>query len=196
MMSNLLDTKKIIYFYFKSIKIMKLLSKNVILFIMKIKNLFTVFAVTLLFSSCALVTDEYQANQRKVIAYLLEDLPLPKDAEIIKTPTVLLGTGTAISGRIILESGYSPAENLIFYGTETLSTGWQLISSKVGEEVTLVYAKNGRFATIFIAPRDTVQGFITGDYGSDVVISVVHPDAIADQNPYEDLTYENLPESP
>jgi len=196
MMSNLLDTKKIIYFYFKSIKIMKLLSKNVILFIMKIKNLFTAFAVTLLFSSCALVTDEYQANQRKVIAYLLEDLPLPKDAEIIKTPTVLLGTGTAISGRIILESGYSPAENLIFYGTETLSTGWQLISSKVGEEVTLVYAKNGRFATIFIAPRDTVQGFITGDYGSDVVISVVHPDAIADQNPYEDLTYENLPESP
>ena len=196
MMSNLLDTKKIIYFYYKSIKIMKLLSKNVILFIMKIKNLFTVFAVTLLFSSCAIVTDEYQANQRKVIAYLLEDLPLPKDAEIIKTPTVLLGTGTAISGRIILESGYSPAENLIFYGTETLSTGWQLISSKVGEEVTLVYAKNGRFATIFIAPRDTVQGFITGDYGSDVVISVVHPDAIADQNPYEDLTYENLPESP
>ena len=195
-MSNLLDTKKIIYFYFKSIKIMKLLSKNVILFIMKIKNLFTVFAATLLFSSCALITDEYQANQRKVIAYLLEDLPLPKDAEIIKTPTVLLGTGTAISGRIILESGYSPAENLIFYGTETLSTGWQLISSKVGEEVTLVYAKNGRFATIFIAPRDTVQGFITGDYGSDVVISVVHPDAIADQNPYEDLTYENLPESP
>ena len=196
MMSNLLDTKKIIYFYFKSIKIMKLLSKNVILFIMKIKNLFTAFAVTLLFSSCALFIDEYQANQRKVIAYLLEDLPLPKDAEIIKTPTVLLGTGTAISGRIILESGYSPAENLIFYGTETLSTGWQLISSKVGEEVTLVYAKNGRFATIFIAPRDTVQGFITGDYGSDVVISVVHPDAIADQNPYENLTYENLPESP
>ena len=195
-MSNLLDTKKIIYFYYKSIKIMKLLSKNVILFIMKIKNLFTVFAVTLLFSSCALVTDEYQANQRKVIAYLLEDLPLPKDAEIIKTPTVLLGTGTSISGRIILESGYSPAENLIFYGTETLSTGWQLISSKVGEEVTLVYAKNGRFATIFIAPRDTIQGFITGDYGSDVVISVVHPDAIGDQNPYEDLTYENLPESP
>jgi hypothetical protein len=175
---------------------MKLLLKNVILFIMKIKNLFTVFAVTLLFSSCALVTDEYQANQRKVIAYLLEDLPLPKDAEIIKTPTVLLGTGTAISGRIILESEFSPAENLIFYGTETLSTGWRLISSKVGEEVTLVYSKNGRFATIFISPRNTFQGFISGDYGSDVVISVVHPEAIADQNPYDELTYENLPESP
>ena len=32
--------------------------------------------------------------------------------------------------------------------------------------------------------------------GSDVVISVVHPEAIADQNPYDELTYENLPESP
>ena len=34
-----------------------------------------------MFSGCALVTDEYQANQRKVIAYLLEDLPLPDDAQ-------------------------------------------------------------------------------------------------------------------
>lgn len=147
-------------------------------------------------SSCALVTDEYQTNQRKVIAYLLEDLPLPEDAEIIKAPTVLLGTGEAISGRIILTSNYSPAENLIFYGTETLSTGWRLISSKVGEEVTLVYAKNGRFATIYLSPKDTVQGFVTGDYGSDIYISVFHPDAIGVQNPYDQLQYEELPDTP
>ena len=103
---------------------------------MKTKNLFSVFFILIIFSGCALITDEYQANQRKVIAYLLEDLPLPSDADIVKAPTVLLGTGESISGRIIMTSGYSPAENLIFYGTETLSTGWQLISSKVGEEVT------------------------------------------------------------
>ena len=163
---------------------------------MKIKNIFSSLIVIILFSGCALITDEYQANQRKVIAYLLEDLPLPEDAKIIKAPTVLLGTGEAISGRIILESGYSPAENLIFYGTETLSTGWQLISSKVGEEVTLVYAKNGRFATIYLSPKETVQGFITGDYGSDIDISVVHPDAIGVQNPYDQLQYEDLPETP
>ena len=71
-------------------------------------------------SGCAVITDEYQADQRKVIAYLLEDLPLPADAQIIKDPTVILGTGEAISGRIILTSNNSPAENLIFYGTETL----------------------------------------------------------------------------
>lgn len=163
---------------------------------MKTKNILNLLFVLTLFSGCALITDEYQANQRKVIAFLLEDLPLPEDAEIIKAPTVLLGTGEAISGRIILESGYSPAENLIFYGTETLSTGWQLVSSKVGEEITLVYSKNGRYATIYISPRDTVGGFIAGDYGSDIDIAVVHPDAIGIQNPYEDLNYNTLPESP
>ena len=163
---------------------------------MKNKTLLAILFSTILFSGCALITDEYQANQRKVIAYLLEDFPLPDDAEIIKAPTVLLGTGNSISGRITLTSGFSPAENLIFYGNETPTTGWQLISSKVGEDVTLVYAKNGRFATIFIAPRGTFAGFVTGDVGSDIDISVVHPDAISDQNPYNELNYENLPESP
>ena len=125
---------------------------------------------------------------------MLEDLPLPTDAQIVKAPTVLLGTGEAISGRIILTSGYSPAENLIFYGTETLTTGWQLISSKVGEEVTLIYLKNGRYATLEMKPRRTASGFIVGDVGSDIVISVVHPDAISNQNPYNDLYYNNLTE--
>ena len=163
---------------------------------MNIKIFSSAFILLIMFSGCALVTDEYQANQRKVIAYLLEDLPLPDDAQIVKAPTVLLGTGEAISGRIILTSGFSPAENLIFYGTETLTTGWRLISSKVGEEITLVYAKSGRFATIYIAPRGTFAGFFAGDYGSDIDISVVHPDAIGIQNPYEELNYENLLETP
>ena len=154
-------------------------------------------ALVLLFStSCAIFVDEYQVNSRKVIAYLLEDLPLPSDADIIKDPTVLLGTGDAISGRIILRSGFSPAENLIFYGNETLTTGWELISSKVGEEVVLIYFKNGRYATLEMKPRGTFGGFIAGDVGSDIVISVVHPDAISNQNPYDDLDYSNLPEVP
>ncbi len=163
---------------------------------MKFKYTPITFLTIILVSGCALFTDEYQANQRKVIAYLLEDLPLPSDAKIIKEPTVLLGTGEAISGRIILKSGFSPAENLIFYGTETLSTGWQLISSKVGEEVTLVYSKSGRIATIYISPKGTFGGLIVGDIGSDIDISVVHPNAIQIQNPYEDLNYDNLPDTP
>jgi len=37
---------------------------------------------------------------------------------------------------------------------------------------------------------------MTGDYGSDIDISVVHPDAIGVQNPYDKLEYEDLPETP
>jgi len=162
---------------------------------MKIRKFLASFLVLLL-SSCALITDEYQTNQRKVIAYLLEDLPLPTDADIIKAPTVLLGTGDAISGRIVLTSGFSPAENLIFYGNQTPSTGWQLLSSKVGEEITLVYTKNSRIATIDMKPAGGIGRFVSGDSSSDIVISVVHPDAIADQNPYDELNYNNLPEVP
>jgi hypothetical protein len=162
---------------------------------MKIRIFLASFLVLLL-SSCALITDEYQTNQRKVIAYLLEDLPLPTDADIIKAPTVLLGTGDAISGRIVLTSGFSPAENLIFYGNQTPSTGWQLLSSKVGEEITLVYTKNSRLATIDMKPAGGIGRFVSGDSSSDIVISVVHPDAIADQNPYDELNYNNLPEVP
>ena len=147
-------------------------------------------------SSCAIFVDEYQVNQRKVLAYLLSDLPLPKDADIIKEPSVVLGTGKAISGRIVLESDYSPAENLIFYGNQTPSTGWTLASSKVGEEIALIYTKDGRYASIDITPKTGLGSFVSGSWGSDIIISVVHPDAIDLQNPYEDLNYDNLPEVP
>ena len=162
---------------------------------MKTKYLSLALA-TILLSSCAIITDEYQFNQRKVIAYLLEDLPLPNDADIIKVPSVLLGTGDAISGRIVLTSGFSPAENLIFYGNETPSTGWSLLSSKVGEEVLLVYTKNDRIATIDMKPAGGFLPFLVGDQASDIVISVIHPDSIANQNPFDDLSYDNLPEVP
>lgn len=185
--------------HFKSFKKKyQILAYNLkVLFNMSMRSsLLSLFLVLIFSSSCAIFVDEYQVNSRKVIAYLLEDLPLPDDADIIKVPTVLLGTGDSISGRIILRSGYSPAENLIYYGNETLTTGWQLISSKVGEEVTLIYFKNGRYATLEMKPRRTAAGFVVGDVGSDIVISVVHPDAIANQNPYDDLDYSNLPEVP
>ena len=162
---------------------------------MKTKYLSLALA-SILLSSCAIITDEYQVNQRKVIAYLLEDLPLPNDADIIKVPSVLLGTGDAISGRIVLTSGFSPAENLIFYGNETPSTGWSLLSSKVGEEVLLVYTKNDRIATIDMKPAGGFLPFLVGDQASDIVISVIHPDSISNQNPFDDLNDDNLPEVP
>ena len=153
---------------------------------------FLLFAI----SGCTIFIDEFQSNQRVVLEYLLSDLPLPEDADIIKDPTVLLGTGSSISGRVVLVSGYTPAENLIFYGNETPSTGWTLASSKVGEEINLVYTKDGRYATIDISPKENLASMIQGSYGSDIMISIIHPDAIAVQNPYQELNYDNLPSAP
>jgi len=88
----------------------------------------------------------------------------------------LLGTGGAVSGRITLSSNDSPAENLIFYGEAAASAGWNLVSTKAGEEVTLVYNKNGRVATIYITPKNTFRGFFQGDVGSDIDVTLMHPD--------------------
>ncbi len=147
-------------------------------------------------TSCAIFVDEYQVNQKKVLSYLLSDLPIPDDADIIREPTVVLGTGKAISARVVLESNFTPAENLIFYGNQTLTTGWTLASSKVGREISLIYTKAGRYANIYITPKSSIGSFITGSSGSDIVISVVHPNSIDLQNPYEDLEYDKLPDIP
>ena len=155
------------------------------------RSVFSLVFLLLFTTSCSLFVDEYQVNSRKVIAYLLEDLPIPDDADIIKYPTVLLGTGDSISGRIILESGYSPAENLIFYSEEALASGWELMSSKVGEEITLIYFKNGRYATLEMRPKRSFGGFIAGSVGSSINISISHPDSVTLENPFLGLT-ENI----
>ena len=136
-------------------------------------------------SGCALFSNTYQEESRRVIDYLLSDLPIPEDADIKKEPTVILGTGTGIAGRIVLNSPVSPASNLIFYGNATQGTGWTLASSTVAEEIVLVYTKNERFATIeILRQRDRLGTLFGGENNSQITISVVHPGAIQEQNPY------------
>ena len=148
-------------------------------------NFSCVLVFASLISGCGLVGDVYQEESRRIINYLLADFPLPNDAEIQKIPTVILGTGTGIAGRIVLESDLSPAENLIFYGNSTQGAGWGLVSSTVAEEIILIYTKEGRHATIEILRKGRGIGGITGGgSGSQITISVVHPGAIQEQNPY------------
>ena len=138
-----------------------------------------------LLSGCVSAGDIYQEQSRLIIDYLLSDFPLPKDAEIQKLPTVILGTGAGIAGRIILYSDLSPAENLIFYGNSTQGTGWSLVSSTVAEEIILIYTKEGRHATIEIGRRrGLIRARSVADNTSQITVSVVHDGAIQDQNPY------------
>jgi len=152
-------------------------------------SLFILFSV----SSCSIFVDEYQTNQKKVIEFLLSDLPIPEDSSIMRDSTVLLGNGDNVSGRIMLDTSSSPAENLIFYSEEALASGWELMSSKVGEEITLIYFKNGRYATLEMRPKRTFGGFIAGSVGSSINISISHPDSVTLENPFLGLT-ENIPD--
>ena len=97
---------------------------------------------------------------------------MPEDAEIIQFPTAIQGTGQNVSGRIVLSSQDSPAENLIFYDTQAPIAGWMLVSSKAGEEVVLVYEKGNRVISINMVPRNTFAGFFKGDVGSIIDISL------------------------
>lgn len=152
-------------------------------------SLFLLFSV----SSCSIFVDEYQTNQKKVIEFLLSDLPIPEDSSIMRDSTVLLGNGDNVSGRILLDTSSSPAENLIFYSEEALASGWELMSSKVGEEITLIYFKNGRYATLEMRPKRTFGGFVAGSVGSSINISISHPDSVTLENPFLGLT-ENIPD--
>ena len=129
----------------------------------------------------------YQDQSREVINYLLSDMPLPEEAEIKKVPTVILGTGNGIAGRIVLESEKNPAANLIFYSESTVDTGWSLISSTVAEEIVLTYTKDGRYATIEILKTSDLYA-ISSSANSVITISVVHPNAVQQQNPYAPLS--------
>ena len=98
---------------------------------LKFMNRYSLILLVMLASGCNLFNDAYQIESRKIIDYLLADMPLPPDADIQKEPTVILGTGTGIAGRIVLMSQRSPASNLVFYGNSTQGSGWELVSSTV-----------------------------------------------------------------
>jgi hypothetical protein len=147
-------------------------------------NRYSLILLVMFASGCSLFNDAYQVESRKIIDYLLADMPLPPDADIQKEPTVILGTGTGIAGRIVLMSNVSPASNLVFYGNATQGSGWELVSSTVAEEIVLVYTKEGRHATIEILRRGGIGKFFSGENNSQITISVVHPGAIQEQNPY------------
>ena len=135
-----------------------------------------------LVGNCAIFVDEYQNNQKEIIDFLLADLPIPEDSKIKKDSTILLGNGDNVSGRILLDSKSSPSENLIFYTEQAAASGWELMSSKVGQEITLIYFKNGRYATLQMAPQRSFTSFMVGKINSSINISITF------DSPFQGLT--------
>lgn len=147
------------------------------------KILVSIFIVVLL-SSCSMMkdrdrwTDRGALDTRLIIEYLLADMPLPPDSDILEEKTVIQGSGQGWSGKMTFLTPLSPAELMIFFYENIATAGWDLISSTISEQIILVYKRGYRIATVEILRDYPMFGRQTTG-----IISVVPDDAVA-SNPF------------
>jgi len=124
-------------------------------------------------------TDRGKIDTKLIIDYLLADMPLPPDSDILEEKTVIQGSGQGWSGKMTFISPLSPAETMIFFYENVAPAGWDLISSTISEQIILVYKRGYRIATVEIMRDYPMFGRETT-----AIISVVPDDAIA-SNPFD-----------
>ena len=154
---------------------------------MKVFQKISIFLISVSFiSACSVMedrniwTDRGEVDTKLIIAYLLSDIPLPEESEILEEKTVIQGSGLGWSGKITIKSPLSPAETLIFFSEEIAPSGWSMISSTVSEQIILVYKKSDRIATVEI-----LRDFPMFGRETTAIISVVPDDAVQG-NPFRD----------
>lgn len=98
------------------------------------------------------------------------DIPLPQGYKIETGKTMVLGSGSSWSGRLVYFINSTPSQMFDFYRREMPNMGWRVISLYRAPTSVLTYSKSSRVATIQIN-----SGWI---YGSDVSI-VMAPEATA-----------------
>lgn len=132
---------------------------------------------------CATFESRYQSDTKLIIEYLLYDFPLPETTEIKRDQTVVMGTGANWAGRINIHDEMTPAQLLKYFSSNVVENGWSLSASTVSDQIILVFSKDQRIATVEIF-RDSYlnAGFFSS--GTDVTISVHHPNAVAEQKPF------------
>ena len=150
----------------------------------------SVLGVLLLLGGCALGSDpmRYEADTKAVVEFMAFDMPLPDTAELDLGGTVVAGTGQNWSGRIAIVDDQTRGELLKFFVERGVDTGWELRSTTVSDQMTVVMEKGGRVATIEIGGAALNSGGFFGGGGSDgrtpVSITVNHEGAVENQRPF------------
>lgn len=130
----------------------------------------------------------YEADTKAVVEFMAFDMPLPDTAELDLGGTVVAGTGQNWSGRIAIVDDQTRGELLKFFVERGVDTGWELRSTTVSDQMTVVMEKNGRVATIEIGGSALNSGGFFGGGGSDgrtpVSITVNHEGAVENQRPF------------
>lgn len=127
-----------------------------------------------------------------IVRFLANDLPLPDNASVRRTGTVITGSGSNWAGRLELTAPQTPGQLMRFFAEGAVGAGWTLKATTVSSTIILVMEKGGRVGSIEIADsrvNSTNAGLFgvggTSSTETEVRISVNHKDAVQDQTPFE-----------
>jgi len=141
----------------------------------RLNVIFICFLASFFLTSCSESIEEGNNQTKILIEYALYDFPLPSNSKIQMENTVILGSGSSWTGRILLLTKLKPAELLKYFTENANASGWILTSSSISEQIFLVFNKEDRIATIKISKPK--RNFLTsGKTKIEIVIN--HPNAV------------------
>ena len=74
---------------------------------------------------------------------------------------------------------------LKYFSKNVVENGWELSASTVSDQIILVFSKDSRIATVEIIRDSYLKSSELFSSGTDVTISVYHPNAIGNQKPFD-----------
>jgi len=118
------------------------------------KRVLGVFLAAMLVTGCAsnsgAQADKGQPPGPTIEQRLAGDFPIPAGVNIDQDRSLMLGGGSAWTGRIVFSTSSSPNEAFLFYRDQPKSAGWSLVASSFSKASVLTFTKGSRSATIQI----------------------------------------------
>lgn len=142
----------------------------------------------------ALLESFLPEDTKIIVQRVARDMPIPEEATVSLSGTVITGSGSNWVGRIELTDAQTPGQLTRFFVNGAVASGWTMTTSTIARTITLNFERNGRKATILIDGAREVSGggFLGLSSGNDtgrtrVTISVNHDGAVEDQTPFRTL---------
>lgn len=99
---------------------------------------------------CSTISPSSMENLDSVQQQLLGDMPLPGGAKIDNNHSLILGSGSTWTGRIVLVIPQGPTATFSFFRDQFPVAGWAGVSSVKAKTSILVFTKQERTVTIEI----------------------------------------------
>ena len=143
---------------------------------MRIFRIIPILLLGVVLYGCSTLKGSYIEETKRTVEFLLADMPLPPDAEFIEDP-LIMGSGSGVTGKIVLHSPVSPISNLDFYTDVSKTSGWRLIASTISKKIDLTYRKGQRVVTVeLVRQNDRIGVLFGGENDTIITLTVALPD--------------------